>query len=37
MFLSEVPEAQPVQINIQVILAVGVALSSTEDGHFSLA
>lgn len=37
MFLSEVPEAQPVEINIQVILAIGIALSITEDEHLSLA
>lgn len=31
MFLSEVPEAQRVEINIQVILAIGIALSITDD------
>lgn len=34
MFLSEVPEAQCVEINIQVILAIGIALSIAEDEIF---
>lgn len=34
MFLSEVPEAQCVEINIQVILAIEIALSITEGEHF---